>query len=310
MMVFEDNNIEVVKKATPECLNRDACPPLPGQVTYNIQIKAKKGNLSNIRVQNEYQIFGEGVGTVEAPTIDAPEIISSSAPFNFTYSIPIDEELDNSVIYDTLTVTADAGDEQKDALASAIASVIIGNPPASSCPILGGIITTPSYEGAAERGHGSNSYWGGPAGEACGFDIPAFSGCLGPNSSADTDNNNVCKNQASTCAYYGFAADVVGQQVVQLPSLFGKTLNWNYQNRVSIKKGSWGYGYTFTADDGNTTYSLYLGHLNLTTPPNQLASGSVVGSLYQGLSSPHVHIELQINGQWVRPDFLCGGVGP
>jgi hypothetical protein len=36
----------------------------------------------------------------------------------------------------------------------------------------------------------------------------------------------------------------------------------------------------------------------------------VIGSLYPGLTPPHVHIELQINGQWVRPDFLCGGPGP
>lgn len=315
--ILESPYIAVEKKASPDCLNRTdpagkLCPPLPGEVTYEIEIKAKKGTLTNVRIENSYQIFGKGTGAITPPKIDAPKIISPTIPFSFSYKLKFEKNLDNSVIYDTLTVTADAP-EQKDATASDVASVIIGNPPASSCPILGGAITTGSYNGTREVGHGSNSYWSGPAGEDCGYDIPAFSGCYSPTTATDPDGNNVCKGRARSCSYYGFATDVRRSgrgDIVQLPSIFGKSINWTFQRRVTIAKTAWGWGYSFTGSDGGNNYSLYLGHLNQTTPPPTAPSGTVVGTLYPGLTPPHVHIELQINGQWVRPDFLCGGVGP
>ncbi|MEK7112396.1 MAG: hypothetical protein AAB875_03640 [Patescibacteria group bacterium] len=310
--ILESPYIAVEKNATPDCLNRTGCPGLPGEVTYTIEIKAKKGTLTNVRIENSYQIFGKGTGTITPPKIEAPKIISPTSPFSFSYKLKFEKNLDNSVVYDTLTVIADAP-EQKDATASDVASVIIGNPPASSCPVLGGVITTGSYNGTSEIGHGSNPYWSGPAGTDCGYDIPAFSGCNSPTSSVDPDGNNVCKGIARACSYYGFAADVHRSgagDVVQLPSIFGKSINWTFQRRVTIADTAWGWGYIFTGSDGGSSYSLYLGHLNQTTPPQTAPSGSVVGTLYPNITPPHVHIELQINGQWVRPDFLCGGPGP
>ncbi len=314
--ILESPYIAVEKKASPDCLNRldpegKPCPPLPGEVTYEIEIKAKRGTLTNIKIQNSYQIFGRGSDTITSPEIPVPNLISPTAPFTFSYTLDFGRGLNDSVVYDTLTVTADSS-EQAGAVASDVASVIVGHPPASSCPILGGSITTGSYNGTRELGHGSNSYWGGPAGNSC-YDIPAFSGCRSPSSSVDPDGNNYCRGKASSCAYYGFAADVQRSgrgDIVQLPSIFGKSITWTFQRRVTINDTAWGWGYTFTGSEGGNNYSLYLGHLNQTTPPQTAPSGTVVGTLYPDLTPPHVHIELQINGQWVRPDFLCGGVGP
>lgn len=313
--ILESPYIAVEKKASPDCLNRTeggkSCGPLPGRVTYNVEITAKRGTLTNIKIQNSYQVFGRGSGDIAPPEIPVPNLISPTAPFTFSYPLDFGRDLNDSVVYDTLTVTADSP-EQAGAVASDVASVIIGNPPASSCPILGGSITTGSYNGTREVGHGSNSYWGGPAGNSC-YDIPAFSGCRSPSSSVDPDGNNYCRGKASSCPYYGFAADVRRSgrgDVVQLPSIFGKSITWTFQRRVTIAETAWGWGYVFTGSDRGNNYSLYLGHLNQTTPPQTAPSGTVVGTLYPNLTPPHVHIELQINGQWVRPDFLCGGVGP
>jgi hypothetical protein len=309
---IESPYIDVKKTATPDCLNRSGCPGLPGEIVYEVEISAKKGALTNIKIDNAYQVFGKGSGRIDAPEIPVPEIISPVASYIFSYQVNMGTSLDDSVVYDTLTVTANAPG-QDGAVASSVASVIIGEPPASSCPIIGGAVSTGSYNGQSEVGHGSNPYWSGPAGTDCGYDIPAFSGCSGPTSSADPDNNNVCRNQGGLCSYYGYAADVrrsgVGD-VVQLPAVFGRTINWTFQRRVSIARGSWGYGYVFTGNDGRSNYSLYLGHINQVNPPSTLPSGTVLGTLYPNLTPPHVHIELQINGQWVRPDFLCGGQGP
>ncbi|MCK4588507.1 hypothetical protein KAT60_01695 [Candidatus Woesebacteria bacterium] len=307
--IIESPYVGVEKEANPDCLKRSGCPSLPGTVTYKIKITAKKGTLTNIQFENKYQVLGDGSESAlpDIPDLDIPQTISPVEPYTFNYSLPFGNELDDSIVLDTLTVTADAP-EQSGATASDVASVIIGNPPASSCPILGGSISTGTYNGTSEIGHGSNSYWSGPAGTDCGYAIPAFSGCMGPTETVDPDKNNVCRNQSPLCRYYGYAADTGGSggTPVFLPSIFGESLNWKFVRRVTIAKTAWGWGYLFKAGK----YELFLGHLNKTTPPSVSPSGTVIGTLYPGLTPPHVHIELQINGQWVRPDFLCGGSGP
>lgn len=306
--IVESPHIGVEKTATPDCLDRSGCPNLPGSITYNIKVTAKKGSLTNIKFENSYQVLGEGSGSPfpDIPDLDTPETISPMEPYIFSYTLSFGEELDDSIIIDTLKVTADAP-EQSGAVASDVASVIIGDPPASSCPILGGAISTGSYDGTAEIGHGSNDYWGGPAGTDC-FQIPAFSGCRSPSDAVDPENNNYCDRTPQSCSHYGFAADVPGHRgdPVFLPSIFGETLDWQFERGpITIKGSAWGYGYVFKSGK----YRLYLGHLNQTTPPSSAPSGTVIGTLYP-LTHPHVHIELQIDGQWVRPDFLCGGDGP
>lgn len=306
--IVESPHIGVEKTATPDCLNRSGCPNLPNSITYNIKVTAKKGSLTNIKFENSYQVLGEGSDSSlpDVPSLDTPETISPMEPYVFSYTLFFGEELDDSIIIDTLKVTADAP-ENPEAMASDVASVIIGDPPASSCPILGGAISTGSYDGTAETGHGSNSYWGGPAGTDC-FQIPAFSGCRSPSDAVDPDNNNFCDRTPQSCSHYGLAADVVGHRSdpVFLPSIFGETLDWQFERGpITIKKSVWGYGYIFKSGK----YRIYLGHLNQTTPPSSAPSGTVIGTLYP-LTYPHVHVELQIDGQWVRPDFLCGGTGP
>ena len=306
--IVESPYIGVEKEVDPNCLKRSGCPDLPGTVTYKIKITAKKGTLTNVQFENKYQVLGDGSESAlpDIPDLDVPQTISPVEPYTFNYSLPFGDGLDDSIVLDTLTVTADAP-EQSGAMASDVASVIIGNPPASSCPILGGGISTGTYNGTNETGHGSNSYWGGPAGSSC-YAIPGFSGCRSPSDTVDPDKNNFCRGKPQACSHYGYATDspAPGGTPVFLPSIFGETLNWTFKRRVTIYNTRWGWGYLFTAGK----YELYLGHLNQTTPPSTAPSGTVIGTLYPGLSNPHVHIELQINGQWVRPDFLCGGPGP
>lgn len=302
----ESPYIDVKKEAVPDCLNRDGCPNLPGSITYTVEVKAKKGTLTNIHLDNKYDIFGEGTNNFEVQEIEPPTIISPIDAFTFSYTVNFDENQNNSVVYDTITITADAP-EQAGAVAADVASVIIGTPPASSCPIMGGSISTGSYVGDREIGHGSNSYWGSSA-NCTNYAIPAFSGCHSPTSSVDTDGNNFCQGLSQSCPYYGFATDVGGSggTPVFMPSIFGESINWKFVRKVTINNTAWGWGYLFEGSG----YELYLGHLNNTSPPSVLPSGTTVGTLFPGLSSPHVHIELQINGQYVKPDFLCGGPGP
>jgi len=301
--------IDVKKEASPDCLNRyeSGCGSLPGEIEYNITVSAKKGTLTNVSLRNEYKVFGEGSeNLISSPPLDLPEegMISPTQPYSFSYLLPISEVFDNSIVIDTLTVTADAP-EQAGAVASDVATVTIGNPPASSCPLLTPTRLYGSYNGRNETGHGSNSYWGS---YQCEYDIPAFSGCGGPSASADPDRDNKCRGDAHVCSFYGYAADSYSPAgtPVFLPSIFGESLTWTLSKSVSINQGGWGHGHRYTSGQ----YTIYLGHLNESSAPSTATSGMAIGTLSGKLDNPHVHIELQIGGQWVKPDFLCGGEGP
>ena len=65
----------------------------------------------------------------------------------------------------------------------------------------------------------------------------------------------------------------------------------------------WTYGYT----DESGKYSILLKHVNRgMTKENNLMSGTKLGSLYNQGTSTHLHLEVQVDGRYVRPEnYFC-----
>lgn len=213
-----------------------------------------------------------------------------------------------------------------------IAGPVVLNPgttASGSCPLVGSVnISTGSYDPITETGHGSNSYWTPPA---CSYPIPVlamYPGCAGP--SVPGSETNVCRGSTNTCPYYGFAADVSptggGYPEVVMPFLCdqGQTncppLNWtkadswyncngqSVDSAADCPGGGWGWGVIFTANGNGHSWKLYLNHISQVPSGSSFQSGTVIGNLSTDLSGDqHVHIELNIDGVPVRPEFMCSG---
>ncbi len=208
-----------------------------------------------------------------------------------------------------------------------------------SCPLLGTTkITTYAYDPAHEEdtsydapqkiGHGSNGYWNAVApftgGNKCIFNIPInsmYPGCLAPSQSGS--ENNVCRKinpPLPNCPYYGYATDVVvvsgnENKTVVLPKLCDQTqsgtcdqLNWTIKSIGDSPNGK----YLIAEATGNGhRWTIDLMHIDPTAQVGQqLPSGSIVGKLFNQGSNTHLHIELNVDGIPVKPDFMCGGPGP
>lgn len=105
---------------------------LPKTITYKVTVQAKKGPLTNISFEEDCQVIKSG-SSLTCPDIsgkipDPPESISPSEPFSFDYQVTYSGAFTDSIVTNTLTVTADATD-QAGAKASGSASVIFGSPP-------------------------------------------------------------------------------------------------------------------------------------------------------------------------------------
>ncbi len=131
---------------------------LPLTITYNVTISAKKGPLTNLSLRDTCQAITRN-GNVDCPTnmpSDIPDQISPSVPYSYSYDVNYPAgQYEDSLIINTLTVTADTTDGVKDAIASA--SIKVGDPPDScpsdSWPIAGNV--------------GLNSVTQGPSAPAC-----------------------------------------------------------------------------------------------------------------------------------------------
>jgi len=306
---MENPYIGIEKEASPSGPFENS--DLPLTVTYTITIAARRGTLTNIEFLYDCQVIGSNVNCPSPnPAIpDAPSLISPVEPYSFAYSQTYSGSgYHDSFVLDTFTVTADT-DEVQGTQAADSATISIGNPPVL-CPIVGGHVHYPSYNGINESGHGSNAYWG----STCNYDIPYSSGCFSPSSSADPDGNNICHYLGGECGWYGYAADFVRNGAgdgVLMPSISGESITWNKIRQFSNNGGAWGWGVTYRGTDPNgNNYFIYFTHLNNDSFPNSIQTGEMFGTLFGGLTNPHVHIEISINGQWIRPDYLCGGIGP
>ena len=283
---------------------------LPLTIDYTITVTAKLGSLSNIVFGHSCSVLTDGSApSCTAAVPEAPTIISPVEPYVYTYQQSYNSAHSDSFIIDTFTVTADVAGVVVGEQAAGSATLVIGDPPVL-CPIIGGYVHYPSYNGTNETGHGSNAYWG----STCNYDIPSSSGCWSPSRTADPDGNNVCHYRGGECNEYGYAADFVrsgaGDEVL-IPSIFGESITWNKISQFSNNGGIWGWGVTYRASDTNgNSFFIYITHLNNNTFPSSVQTGEIIGTLFRGLTNPHAHVEISVNGQWIRPDFLCGGIGP
>lgn len=130
--VIESPYIDVVKKVNGE--NVFESEELPLTIEYTIEVRAKKGTLTNIRFEDTCSVIKEGQkprcpdGDLPSP----PQIISPVESFSFTYSRTLSNNFTDSMVIDNITVTADSPD-MKNAKATGSAFVKIGNPP-EECP--------------------------------------------------------------------------------------------------------------------------------------------------------------------------------
>jgi len=125
----ENPYVGVVKEVSPTGPFENLS--LPVTVTYTITITAKKGVLTNIRFEHKCEIVAANTTSpCPAPLPNViPNEISPSEPYVFSYVQTYGGSLyQNSLVINTFTVAADS-QEQPNASASTVASIIIGNPP-------------------------------------------------------------------------------------------------------------------------------------------------------------------------------------
>jgi hypothetical protein len=167
----------------------------------------------------------------------------------------------------------------------------------SSCPLTGGVITLGSYDSGHEfdslSGHGSQYYWNNVY---CGthYPIPQESGCTSP----------------ASCRFYGAAMDVAGGGAgtpVYLPQVNGQSVNWSCHFVWTTSGGS-----TINCDTqgGSTSVTMVLTHVNKPSSfPTNAPSGTQITTLFDQGGNTHLHMEVQINGVWDKPEkYFCGGV--
>ena len=182
-----------------------------------------------------------------------------------------------------------------------------------SCPIPDGYVSCASYNpNSTSCNHGSNNYWknlGLTKKSQCKdyWALPSIDkSCW-----YSTDSGNVCYDKSSTCDYYGFAADFSypdrrADAPVIYPEIDGHVLQWQVISEVPFRKCR-GAGAVLRAEAEGNVYEIYITHLN--TVPAGGRSGEIASTLYDfdkgNCGTPHVHLELKINGTYVRPDDLC-----
>lgn len=266
---------------------------LPKTVTYQVKITPLKGSLQNVKITYECEVLKSGV-KVDCPSVSNPipseliQEIQPSQPFSFEYSQTYSSPTYNdSMIVDTISVSAYISSENENTLAVGSASVVIGTPPVS-CPILGGRITNGSYNGTT--GHGSPEYWAITG--LSRYPIPQTSGCMFP----------------SDCPYYGYAIDVfpTGSSDVFAPTVMGENLEWKF-NGVFFSNGGGAVGYSYGYTDTTGRYSILFTHICLSpVTSGTVRSGEKIGTLFNQGGNTHLHLEFQANGEYKKPEnYFC-----
>ncbi len=189
-----------------------------------------------------------------------------------------------------------------------------------TCLVKSPTITCGSYNSnypKCKGGHGSNVYWSGSASAAgrCSYNI---GGATGPLDSIDPDGTiNVCHKKRAgwkLSQTYGYAIDVSSTgpgAPVFLPSINGKTITWSWTGaELGVPNDlnpMWGYLRIYKGfDDEGNNYEIWLSHLNRGEGNvKNVPSGTQVGTLFNLGEGTHVHIELKVNGENVKPEFLC-----
>jgi len=124
--------ISIVKTPTPPGPFQNS--DLPKDITYNIEITAKEGPLTNVAIEYNCFVVSNTPQICETPSgvPTSVDTISPSAPFTFSYTSSYGNEYKDSAIVDTITVTADVSG-MTGVTSNGSASVIFGKPP-DECP--------------------------------------------------------------------------------------------------------------------------------------------------------------------------------
>lgn len=126
--------MSVTKKAEP---NKIANPSGKSMVTYTVTITATKGILSNVKVvSSECKVTKENGASLSCPPENIPAIpndlkINPGSPYSFTFNSEYDSKYSDSLIFDSIEISADA-QEESGVTTSGSATVCIGDCP-NSC---------------------------------------------------------------------------------------------------------------------------------------------------------------------------------
>ncbi|MEK9200935.1 MAG: hypothetical protein AAB909_03105, partial [Patescibacteria group bacterium] len=193
----------------------------------------------------------------------------------------------------------------------------IGFQNASSCPLASGTISTYSYDPAHEESsnyHGANGYWraifGTNSNRYCSYHLPSDGiSCapIGVSANYCYQNHPRCAGQNSPV--YGYAIDVVSSdRNVSLPQINGQSPTWEYVRLVfPCNTGGCPHQFrTVNSSDGNI-YTLNFLHMKEpTVPPGPYISGTKIGVLFDQGGNTHLHLEVQINDVYVKPEnYFC-----
>ena len=107
------------------------------EIEFIVTIKAKKTTLTNVVINDECRVFKEnGAPNCPPPTVVFPLVVNeeilASKTYELTYKKKFDEKYKDSLVTDTVSITADAADE-KGVTAFVSKTIKIGNPP-ETCP--------------------------------------------------------------------------------------------------------------------------------------------------------------------------------
>ncbi len=163
--------------------------------------------------------------------------------------------------------------------------------------------------------HGDNAYWS--TGDACRLKIPYFAG--NPARGPASDPTSVCNSTSPKKPYYGYALDVIPADPdnawVYAPQI-GSVTRWDISvrridQRACSTCSEWiGCSVTLSGNDGTHNYRIFLLHLACTTLPEMwvgsVSPGYALAKLYNYVGVKHVHIEMMVDGSYVKPeDYMC-----
>ena len=127
--VVESRYLSVTKEPNPEGPFENEALPL--EVEYTITVTAKEGILNNLSLGYECVVASKSGNQNCPPTPTLPTLpasISVGEPFTFSYTMQYDNTYIDSLVTDTIRVTATAPNGET-TTASGSASIIIGDPP-------------------------------------------------------------------------------------------------------------------------------------------------------------------------------------
>lgn len=135
-IIPESKYIDLTKTAEPTSLANSA---LPTEVKYTIVVGAKEKNLKNVRLTEQFSAYGRN--SLPTPVPGAHSISQNlsfgNTPETFVFTIRLGPEYADSVVTNTITVTADVEGGASGEKISRSANVIIGNPPTACFALQG-----------------------------------------------------------------------------------------------------------------------------------------------------------------------------